>query len=233
MNSRLVYLSFILLATTAISCDPKKEPETEQTNTDETVVVTDNEFDYGVYENEEYKNTFFSFTMKVPIEWAVHRKEDTERLVKLGKDLAAGDDKSLQATLDTSIVNTKYLFSSFRYKIGEASGFNPSIVITAEKLDELPTVETGNDYLIYIHKRLKKTQIGYSSINDEFKDTELGNKKFSTMETSIKYLDQEVKQMYHSTVINGYGLTFIISYAGQDQYTELDKVIRTIYFNSI
>jgi len=59
-------------------------------------------FDYGRVEDGTYRNDYFGFTFKLPANWVVQSKEQTQDLANTGKKLLAGDDENMKAAIQAS-----------------------------------------------------------------------------------------------------------------------------------
>jgi len=51
------------------------------------------------------------------------------------------------------------------------------------------------------------------------------------MNTSINYMGLSIKQVYYSTIQNGFCLSVIISFINNEQKMNLEKVINSMKFN--
>jgi hypothetical protein len=190
-----------------------------------------NDFDYGKVENNQYNNTFFAFKVKIPDNWVVQSKDQTDRLTDQGKELMAGNDKKLKAILDASEVNTANLLTVFKYEIGSAVDYNPSVAIIAENVKNYPGIKNGNDYLFQARRLLKQSQIQYDYIDEVFKTQNIGAKEFYMMNASINYMGILIKQIYYSTIIKKFSFSVIISYVTDEQKAELDKLLSSMEFD--
>lgn len=189
------------------------------------------DFDYGYVEDSNYINSFFGLELKLPSDWIVQTKEQTENLAKMGKDLVAGDDKTMKAVIKASEVNSANLLAVFKYEVGAAVNNNPNFMLVAENLQNAPGIKNGSDYLFQTRKLLKQSQILYDSIDEEFTKEIINNQEFYLMNCSINYMGLNIKQKYFSTIQNGFCLNAIISFVDDEQKNDLEKIISSIEFN--
>lgn len=215
MTSKQNLLGFILLTLLFVSCNNKGLTQ---------------DFDYGRIENNKYYNPFFNLEMIIPTGWIVQSKEQTENLTKKGADLVAGDDKNLKAVIKASDVNTAYLLTIFKYEVGSAVDYNPGFILLSENLKNSPGIKTGSDYLFQVRKMLKQSQIQYDYIDENFGKETVNGQDFFLMNASIDYMGLQIKQVYYSTIINGFSFGIIISYVSKEQKQELDNVINSMKF---
>ncbi|MGL4369596.1 MAG: hypothetical protein ACRCUT_07990 [Spirochaetota bacterium] len=187
-------------------------------------------FDYGKVEKNQYQNQYFEFTAAIPENWAVQSKEQTSELTEKGRDLLAGDDENTKALIKASEVNSAYLLTVFKYEVGTAVEFNPSILIMAENLKNFPGIKNGNDYLFHTRKFLKQSQLQYDYLDEEFKSKKIGGKEFSLMSAGITTAGMKIKQEYHSAVIKGFSFNIVISYVSDEQKAELYKILDSMKF---
>ncbi|MCH7774894.1 MAG: hypothetical protein IH784_10910 [Bacteroidetes bacterium] len=216
MTMKINLLGILFLTIITIGCNSHDKPK---------------DFDYGRVENSKYINSFFDFEITLPPDWVIQNKEQTENLAEVGKDLVAGDDKNMKAILKASEINSATLLAVFQYEVGAAVEYNPKFMIVAENLKNAPGIKTGSDYLFHSRKLLKQSQIQYDYIDDEFKKEVINNQEFYLMNLSINYMGLNIKQVYYSTIQNGFSMSTIISFINDEQKNELEKVINSMTFN--
>jgi len=214
INTSLIGLIFLTILT--LSCKSDNQPK---------------DFDYGKVENSIYLNSFFGFELELPSDWFVQTKELTDNLSEMGKDIVAGEDKNMKALLNASEINTANLLAIFKYEIGAAVDYNPNLILVAENLKNAPGIKTGGDYLFQTRKFLIQSQLEYEIIDDEFNKEVINNQEFYTMNTSMNYMGQNIKQVYYSTINKGFCLSAIISFIDEEQKMGLKKVISSMKFN--
>lgn len=209
--------NFILILFTAIicSCQTNQKPKY---------------FDYGKVENNIYNNSFFGFKITLPPEWIIQSKEQTENMVKVGKELLTGDDNNLKATIKASEINSAFLLTLFQYEVGALVNYNPSLVLAAENLKLTPGIKNGSDYLFQTRKLLKQSQIQYNHIDNEFKKIKIDNHDFYNMNLNLDHTGINIKQNYYSIVRNGFSIIAIISFVTDEQKKELKKMLNSFEF---
>jgi len=184
-------------------------------------------FDYGNIDKNGYHNSFFKVDITFDTTWFVQNKEQIERLSKTGRDLIAGDNKNLQAVIKASQVNTASLLSIFKYELGSPVSFNPSFLVVSENTKSLPGIKRGEDYLFHAKNLLEQAQITYSFERDIY-EKKIGSKIFDIMEAKTIFRNREITQEYISTVINGFCLSFILSYTNDDERNELYSILEKV-----
>ena len=206
--------------------------EPDKTNSSSpTEKVAKESFDYGKVENNVYSNKFFNFKMNVPEKWQIQSKQQTKEILKSGEKVVAGDDKTMQAVIEASKINTANLLVVFKHKVGAAVDYNPSFSVIAENLKAAPGVETGNDYLFHTKKLLKRSKVNFSYVSETFEKENVGGVDFYKMEVHVNYAGLTIKQIYYSTVIKRFALSVIISYINDKQKEKLNGVISSIKFS--
>ena len=191
----------------------------------------DNSFDYGHVENNTYYNSYFDFEIDLIPEWHIQSREQTERIANMGKNIAAGEDSTMQAALKASEIKTANLLAAFQHELGAPVNYNPNIMIIAENLVDSPGVKNGSDYLFHAKKLLKNSQIKYDYISEKFTKEKINNTDFHTMETNLNYMGLKIKQKYYSTVNNDFSFNVTISYVNDSQKAELMKMVNSMKFN--
>jgi len=209
----LLGISFLILITNG--CNSQDKPK---------------DFDYGRVENNKYVNSFFDFEISLHTDWIVQTKEQMESMSKAGKDLIAGDDSQMKAVIKASEINTANLLSVSQFERGSAVEFNPSMVLIAENTKTFPGIKTGSDYLFQARRLLEQSQIKYDSMDKEFTKEVINGTDFYKMNTAIKYMGVNIKQVYYSTILKGFSFNVIISYINDQQEQDLLKLINSMKF---
>jgi hypothetical protein len=174
-------------------------------------------FDYGSVNDNVYTNDFFKCNIKLPEDWIVQSKEQTERLADMGKDLVAGDDKKLESVIKASEINTANLLAVFQHELGSAVDYNPNIMIVAENVTNAPGIKNGSDYLFQSRRFLKQSQLQYDYLSEEFESETINGTEFHVMDAHMNYMGLDIKQIYYSTITSGFSFNVIVSYINDDQ----------------
>ena len=215
MKISINFIGIVLLTTLTLSCSSNDKPK---------------DFDYGKVENNKYHNSFFGFEIDLPSNWVVQTKEQTDNLKKMGQELIAGDDKNMKAVIKASEINSASLLAIFKYEVGTAVEYNPNFMLVAENLKNAPGIKTASDYLFQSRRILEQSQVQYDQIDQEFKREMINNQEFYLMNASINYMGLSIKQVYYSTIQNGFCLSIVISFIDDEQKMDLDKIINSMRF---
>ena len=145
-----------------------------------------------------------------------------------GKDMVAGDNKKMKAALKAGDINTASLLTVFKYKPGtNTTEFNPSIMMVAENLKNVPGVKSGDVYLAQSRKLMMAGEMQYDHIDDVFAKKEINGWEFYTMNVTATFNGTAVKQVYLATVKDGFAIGLIYSFADDAQKANLEKWINT------
>ncbi len=184
-------------------------------------------FDYGKVKNDTYQNDYFEMEITFNPNWVIQDKQQMNQLIETGKDMLAGEDETLQAVIEASMVKTAYLFTIFKHEVGAPVESNPSFMAVAENTSSLPGIKKGEDYLFHAKKLIQQSQLDYYFEKD-FYETTIGNMKFDVMEAKLDYMNKTIVQEYISTVTKGFSLTFIVSYTNEAEKSELYSILDKI-----
>lgn len=187
-------------------------------------------FDYGSVTDNVYTNDFFKCKIKLPENWIIQSKEQTERLADMGKDLVAGEDKKLETVIKASEINTANLLAVFQYELGSAVEYNPNIMIVAENVTNAPGIKKGSDYLFQSRRLLNQSQFQYDYLSEDFEDEMINGTEFFKMDAHMNYMGLEIKQIYYSTIMSGFSFNVIVSYVNDDQKKVLLESINSMTF---
>lgn len=189
-------------------------------------------FDYGHVDNGVYQNDYFGFSIKLPEDWVVQSKEQTDNIVNKGKDLLAGDDENLKAMIKASEINVANLLAVFQYELGSAVEYNSNMAIVAENVKNAPGLKDGKDYLFQARRVILHGQFKYDYLSEEFEKEEINGMVFYKMDAHLNYMGLEIRQVYYSTVLKGFSLNLIISYVSDEQKSALLSSIKTMNFTN-
>jgi len=188
------------------------------------------DFDYGRMDVNKYINAFFDFEITIPEKWVVQNKAEMEALSTAGKELVAGDNAQMKAALNAAKINSANLLMAFQFERGSAVAYNPSLSIVAENVQSLPGMKTGNEYLFQVRRILELSQVKYDYLDKEFSKETIHGIVFFRMNTEINYMGLEIKQMYYSTILKGFGFSVVASYITDEQKATLQESIQGMKF---
>ncbi len=208
----IIYLFTITLL--ALSCSETKEKLPEN-------------FDYGNIENGLYKNAYFDMEISFNPNWTVQNKEQINTLIEQHGTTASVENEDFKAIIKASQINTAYLLTVFKYDIGSSVAFNPSFMAIAENTKNFNAIHTGKDYLFHAKKLMQKTEMQYS-FNSKIAERTISNAVFHVMETQLHFDGKTILQEYISTVSKGFSLSFVITYATEDEKEALYAIINSI-----
>ena len=188
------------------------------------------EIDFGIFNHSIYTNRYFGMTVAIPADWSIQDQEAQRRLMKLGGNIVAGDDKNMKSLLKASELQSVNLFAAFQYPVGTPVTFNPSVLAMAEKVRELPGIKTGKDYLFSVRRIMELAQIQVLFPKDVYTE-HLAGTNFDVMETTISVHGITVRQKYYATIEKGYALSFVISFEDDQQLSDDQKILNTVRFH--
>ncbi len=212
----LLVMSIILTITGCSKGNSSKDNDT-----------TSNKITTGKVEGATYKNDYFGLTLKIPDKWQVQNQDTVNQIEKTGKDMVAGDDKNLNASMDASLKNVLNLLLVSQYPLGSVVSFNPNFVAIAEKVGLFPGIKTGKDYLENSKKLMEKSQIKYD-YGKEIYEEKIDGVSFYVMELSVTTGGMTAYQKYYSTIMKKYALNFIVTYSTDEESKSVQQVINTI-----
>ncbi len=183
--------------------------------------------DLGSLEGSTYSNQYFEFAITVPSTWSIQNREAITEMGKQGAELIAGDNKAMKKMLDQANEATSLnLFASFQHEVGAPVTFNPSVLIVAERVTQLPGVKLGKDYLFHARKLLEMSQMDVA-FNQEMYSRSISGFDFDVLPVEMN-VGHVVKQLYYSTIVKGYALCIISSYLDEDQKSMNESIIDTL-----
>ena len=185
--------------------------------------------DAGSVKDSTYTNSYFGMQLRIPEGWQVQDNEATRALLERGKALAAGDDKNLNSMYSASELRSLTLLTVFKHPLGSPVEFNPSFMCMVERIEGLPGLKNGSDYLFHVRKGLSLSKIQHSFEKEIYNQT-VGGIVFGVLDTTLTIGTNTIHQKYFSTLLKGYALSFIISFSSDQELQSHNKTIESIRF---
>lgn len=185
--------------------------------------------DAGTVKDSTYTNTYFAMKLRIPDGWQVQDNQATKALLERGRTLVAGDDKNLNALVNASEQKSLTLLTMFKYPPGSPVDFNPGFICMAERIDGLPGIKKGGDYLFHVKKGLLASKIQLTLERDIYTGSVSGV-EFGILETKLVVGQTTIQQKYYSTILKDYALSFIISYTSDEDLQTQNEIIKSMKF---
>ncbi len=210
---RRFYILFMLLAVILGGCGKKASDE----------------IDFGTVEDSIYQNQYFGLSLEVPSGWTVQDQEAQKRIMELGGDIVAGEDKNLSAVIKASKLQTVNLLSVAKHPIGAPVDYNPSMMCIAEKVSHAAGIKRGSDYHFHSKKLLQSGQLKVSFPEGIYPE-QIDGIGFDVMTVQISFGGVTVMQKQYVTIMKGYALLMVISYVTPEEEAELVETLRSARF---
>ena len=188
------------------------------------------EVDRGAFSGSVYRNNYFGMTITIPSDWSIQDSKSMQTLKDLGKKALDKDDKNLKAVMDASEFQTVNLFSVFQHPLGSPVPFNPNLICMAERVRHMPGIKRGKDYHFHTRKLLESSQMNVKFPEEIYTET-FGDVEFDVLYSETSFGTMSVKQKQYGTIMKGYVLLIVSTFANDDQETTLDEILKTLTFN--
>lgn len=183
--------------------------------------------DPGVVKDGVYTNTFFGFSYEFPKGWVVHGEATNERIREIGKEKTSKSGALSEESVEVAMKNTYNLLTVFRQPVGTPGiGFNPGVLVIAERVAFAPGITNGKDYLLSMRGLMLKS--GSQSLLKEPTEHNFGGLPFFRDDYAVELNAFHIKQTYVAHVLKGYGLVFIFICEDQKSLDEMMKTMDTI-----
>jgi len=240
MGMRKIYLDLNdtkSSTSTTITTDIVK---TEENTTENSTQMTNTkELTLGEINDDVYTNEYFNFKITLPTGWYSLSEEQRKSVHDAGAEIITQDDEVKKEYYDLSMQNSLSLFILYEKNPVEATSYNPSISMVAEKLPTLTQVfiTSGEQYLESIKSQLSEVKemngipLEYNFVSPE--NITLGNKDFSVLhiEASLNNGQLIIFQDYYATKVDNYMLGIVTSYLSGEQKYQLENSLQSITFN--
>jgi hypothetical protein len=126
---------------------------------------------------------------------------------------------------------TYQLLTVFQYPVGTPGKANSSIQVIAERVDFAPGIKDGKDYLLNLESQMKRARLApdFSGNIGEFT---IGGKQFFRLDDQLRSSIGVVRQMYVSTKLDKYVLSFIFTGRNQEDLDMLYNTLGSLRFDS-
>lgn len=188
------------------------------------------EVDRGAFAGSVYRNNYFGMTITMPSDWSIQDSKSMQTIKDLGKKVINEDDKNLKAVMEASEHQTVSLFAVFQQPLGSPVPFNPNLMCMAERVRHMPGIKRGKDYHFHTRKLLESSQMNVKFPGEIYTET-FGGVEFDVLYSETSFDTMLVKQKQHGTVMKGYVLLIVSTFANDDQEATLDEIVKTLTFN--
>lgn len=182
------------------------------------------ELDRGEVTGGVYRNSFFELELAVPAEWSVTKGNSEEIMWKAGELGVKEQAPDLGEGVDASRDRTERLLTLTRFEPGTRIDLNPNLLLMGERIDHLPGLRNGDDYLLHNATTLVN-DLGYELVRPAH-PVEIGGRGFHRADLRLG----EVTQSFIATLKGPYALTVILSATTPEQMRELEALAASIRF---
>ncbi len=189
----------------------------------------DDKIDFGKVRDSVYKNDYFGMSVELPPDWSVLDLETRHELLDQGTEMVAGEDRGLKSALKASKMRTVSLFTVLRHPLGTPVLHNQHIQCWAERVDHLPGIQSGKDYLFHTKRVAEMGHLTISFPGDMFVES-IGGREFDAMQSEISLPGMTIVSNYYTTIMKGYALSFYISFSTEEEESSLTEILDTVSF---
>ena len=188
--------------------------------------------DAGTIEDSVYKNRYFGFKVTLPEGWNPLDQNTREDMEKTATKMITANNKGLGAMIDASSEDAVNMFTVFKHPLGTPVPFNPSVMCMAQKVDNLPGIKTGSDYLYHVMQVLDNLDFGpfHVEYSGSTYTEELGGVDFDVFDITVQMGMTTITQKFYARVMKGYVLSYVVTYQSWDEMEELDNCLQTVRF---
>lgn len=222
-----IMMSIILLMLTA--CEKKSDDATvvtlDEVEKEEELVLDkedDHEFSRGQMVDHVYINDFFDIRYELPSDWLLLTLDEVDAIMNLGEKVLDTDNSDIIDDFETSDVFS--LMGMVKYSEREKVSVNPSVIISAEKMEPLSEVKDGQTYLENTKETLMSIGVPYKFETDVM-TMNIDGQDYGILDVTIDTGDYVIGQSYYAFYSNGYIVSIIMTYTEEDGMVELASVL--------
>jgi hypothetical protein len=186
-------------------------------------------FDKGKWDGSTYKNSQFGMTIEFPKDWHIQDDETLEAVRKMSSGVIANMSENLADAVDGSKDISAYLFMVLKEPYGAAVPVNPNILCIVEDVSVMPGLTDGSTYIYHMNKNFGGIGGGIR-FNDEIGTKTIDDVVFHSVDGEIDFGNITIKNRYYVSIIDGYALSFILSYQSYEGLEKLESILSTLSF---
>ena len=179
-------------------------------------------------DGKTYTSTFLDLSMIKPDNWISENQAYADKIMNIGTDMAAGDDRDFKAELDLSLQNSLAICIFSRYPSSEGRTDNALVMGVSENVRLAPEVKTGADYFDQM-KLLANNSAVSIHYSDTYGETMIDGQTFGTMVATYEIDGMEVQpQQYYATRHKDHVIVFITTYSNPEDRQAAEGIIDSI-----
>ncbi|WP_078120293.1 hypothetical protein [Thiosocius teredinicola] len=206
------YFLMVLSAMLIVSCDQTDDRDAQVTKS---------------VGSSQFENEYFDLKVSAPNDWYSQDPESTIAQTQKGANMMAGDDQNLKAVVDESLKSSIPLFAFYRYEPGTPGKLNANVIAVAERIDTMPGIKTGCDYLFHVRQLLEHSAVKVDILSD-CETTTSGKATIGHFFTRMNFNGVDVNQRINSCVSKQYALTFTESYFGDEDKAAVRQIMDSL-----
>lgn len=177
----------------------------------------------GIGTKNEYKNTFFDFSLSFSSDWKQVDDSLIETSRQVGLEMLKSEKEKVNKAFEASSKNEVVIFLLVKQKGEAMQGPNLGIGVLKQSSSKITSqmvaVVTKNFFLT--NEKIKLTK--------DVEKVQINGTEFSTFSISNQ---GEIQQTLFTTIRKGYSITFVMSYTNSDERKSLDKLMEGLKFGS-
>jgi hypothetical protein len=181
----------------------------------------------GVAQNDQGSFPRYGFTVALPNGWHAADTNILRRFTDATRKGVVAHAKQKSISGDESLDNEILLFCS-KHALG-ARQDNPNVTISVERVWDSKKDHSGEDYLHLLAERFVLLKAP-STLQGQVETVEIAGSVFSTQDAiNRRVRGVETKQQYITTCLDGYYVTFVISYNDKEDadYRTMRSVVES------
>ncbi len=186
-------------------------------------------FASSVYQNTVYRNKYLGFSITLPGNWSVQDGEDQRDLLDDYWSELLENGETTETAYKVADYETATLFAAYQKPPDRSPEFGTGIMAMAIRVGDMPQFERGSDCLHSARKTIQSWGIQIPS--KDFSAINLNGIDFDVMEFEFRYDGTTFKRSVYVALRKGYALTFVSSYATQDEARIVRSILRSLDFH--
>lgn len=176
---------------------------------------------------DTYTSDYFGITISAPSGWVLASESMAEKILNIGSDMVAGDNKAMRREMDLSLRQSLPIFFISRHAMSEGRADNINVSGVAERVSHVPYKIDGKAYFDSM-KLLSAQSATPITFGDNYSERVIDGHTFTSMDAVINIQGTKIKQEYLAIRRGDHMVGVIATYLTDEDKFMLDGILSSI-----
>lgn len=213
-----------LLALLLTACSPNNKTEVKEAETTQSEAVGISGKWVG---DNQYVNDYFGLVVDIPEGWNLVKGSSEQMKETARKFLSENSDQKMKQLLESSTDNTYTAFWAHRYPVGTPGKTNPNVSLMVENVEQSPSIQSVDDYMLAMENTLKRTNKGIL-FSGQPSRVNIGGLEFCKREITMPVGQLKVQQKHYAMKKGNYVLLIGVTIISEEDKQIISQLTDTI-----